>query len=109
MIDEMYIMSCKQLILFPGMFMVCAELRSRNGFLVDHTCRSAMLHYRSTLLHMLTTLIFSPMMIFGNVEEKQDVILELFSNFEEDQVIIFFPELFLYDLVATLQIICFII
>ncbi|XP_011256069.1 seipin isoform X2 [Camponotus floridanus] len=68
-----------------GMFMVCVELRSRNGFLVDHTCRSAMLHYRSTLLHMLTTLTFSPMMIFGNVEEKQDVILELFSNFEEDQ------------------------
>lgn len=68
-----------------GMFMVCVELRSRNGFLVDHTCRSAMLHYRSTLLHMLTTLTFSPMMIFGNVEEKQDVVLELFSNFEEDQ------------------------
>ena len=68
-----------------GMFMVCAQLRSRDGFLVDHTCRSAMLHYRSTLLHTLTTLTFSPMMIFGNVEEKQDVILELFSNFEEDQ------------------------
>lgn len=26
------------------------------------------------------------MMIFGNVEEKQDVVLELFGNFEEDQV-----------------------
>lgn len=25
-------------------------------------------------------------MIFGNVEEKQDVVLELFGNFEEDQV-----------------------
>ncbi|XP_070161639.1 seipin isoform X2 [Polyergus mexicanus] len=68
-----------------GMFMVCAQLRSRDGYLVDHTCRSAMLHYRSILLHALTTLTFSPMMIFGNVEEKQDVILELFSNFEEDQ------------------------
>lgn len=68
--------------------MVCAQLRSRDGFLVDHTCRSAMLHYRSRLLHTLTTLTFSPMMIFGNVEEKQDIILELFSNFEEDQVII---------------------
>ncbi|KAL6265425.1 hypothetical protein P5V15_002221 [Pogonomyrmex californicus] len=68
-----------------GMFMVCAHLRSRDGFLVDHTCKSAMLHYRSTLLHTLTTLMFSPMMIFGNVEEKQDVVLELFGNFEEDQ------------------------
>ncbi|XP_072747088.1 seipin [Anoplolepis gracilipes] len=68
-----------------GMFMVCAHMHSRDGFLVDHTCKSAMLHYRSTLLHTLTTLTFSPMMIFGNVEEKQDVIIELFSNFEEDQ------------------------
>lgn len=68
------------------MFMVCAQLRSRDGFLVDHSCRSAMLHYRSTLLHTLTTLTFSPMMIFGSVEEKQNVVLELFGNFEEDQV-----------------------
>lgn len=71
---------------FSGMFMVCAQMRSRDGYLVDHTCRSTMLHYRSTLLHMLTTFTFSPMMIFGNIEEKQDVALELFNNFEEDQV-----------------------
>ncbi|KYM83180.1 Seipin [Atta colombica] len=68
-----------------GMFMVCAQLRSREGHLVDHMCKSAMLHYRSTLLHTLTTLLFSPMMIFGNIEEKQDIVLELFNNFEEDQ------------------------
>ncbi|XP_029048296.1 seipin [Osmia bicornis bicornis] len=68
-----------------GMFMVCAQLRSRDGVLVEHSCRSAMLHYRSTLLHALTTLTFSPMMIFGTTEEKQNVILELFGNFEEDQ------------------------
>lgn len=68
-----------------GMFMVCAQLRSRDGFLVEHACRSAMLHYRSTLLHMLSTFTFSPMMIFGTTEEKQNVVLELFGNFEEDQ------------------------
>lgn len=68
-----------------GMFMVCAQLHSRDGFLVEHACRSAMLHYRSTLLHALTTLTFSPMMIFGSTEEKQNVVLELFGNFEEDQ------------------------
>ncbi|KYQ57015.1 Seipin [Trachymyrmex zeteki] len=68
-----------------GMFMVCSQLRSRNGHLIEHTCKSAMLHYRSTLLHTLTTFLFSPMMIFGNVEEKQDIVLELFNNFEEDQ------------------------
>ncbi|CAL7936752.1 unnamed protein product [Xylocopa violacea] len=68
-----------------GMFMVCAELRSRDRFLVEHTCKSTMLHYRSTLLHTLTTLTFSPMMIFGTTEEKQNIVLELFGNFEDDQ------------------------
>ncbi|KZC07497.1 PREDICTED: seipin [Dufourea novaeangliae] len=68
-----------------GMFMVCAQLHSRDGFLVEHACRSAMMHYRSTLLHALTTFTFSPMMIFGTTEEKQNVVLELFGNFEEDQ------------------------
>lgn len=68
-----------------GMFMVCAELRSRDGLLMEHACRSAMLHYRSTLLHALSTFAFSPMMIFGSTEEKQNVAVELFSNFEEYQ------------------------
>ncbi|XP_014603643.1 PREDICTED: seipin [Polistes canadensis] len=68
-----------------GMFMVCARLHSRNAFVVERVCRSAMLHYRSTLLHTLSTLIFSPMMISGTTEEKQTLVLELFGNFEEDQ------------------------
>lgn len=68
-----------------GMFMVCAQLRSRDGILVEHSCRSAMLHYKSTLLHLLSTLTFSPMMLFGTTEEKQNIVLELFGNFEEDQ------------------------
>lgn len=50
-----------------------------------HVDRSAMLHYRSTLLHALSTFAFSPMMIFGSTEEKQNVAVELFSNFEEYQ------------------------
>ncbi|CAK9804464.1 Seipin [Anthophora quadrimaculata] len=68
-----------------GMFMVCAELRTREGVLMEQACRSTMLHYRSTLLGALTTLTFSPMMIFGSTEEKQNVVLELFGNFEDDQ------------------------
>ncbi|XP_066597965.1 seipin [Prorops nasuta] len=68
-----------------GMFMVCAQMRSRDGFLVEHSCRSTMLHYKSTLLHTLSTLTFSPMMLFGTTEEKQNVVLELFGNFEDDQ------------------------
>ncbi|XP_046601223.1 seipin isoform X3 [Neodiprion lecontei] len=68
-----------------GMFMVCAQLRDRDGVLVGNACRSAMLHYRSSLLHILTTLTFSPMMILGSAEEKQNIVLEMFANFEEDQ------------------------
>lgn len=66
--------------------MVCAKLIDRDGISVGNACRSAMLHYRSSLLHLMTTLMFSPMMILGNKEEKQHLVLELFNNFEEDQV-----------------------
>lgn len=72
--------------IISGMFMVCAQLKSRDGFLIEHSCRSAMLHYRSSLLHTLMTLTYSPMLIFGSFEEKQNIVLELFGNFEEDQV-----------------------
>lgn len=68
--------------------MVCIQLHDKEGGLVDNSCRSTMLHYRSYLLHTLTTLIFSPMLMFGNKEEKQNIVLELFADFEEDQVII---------------------
>lgn len=68
------------------MFMVCATLLSRDSSIVDRSCRPTMLHYRSTLLHVLKTFAFSPALIFGNREEKQTIALELFGNFEEDQV-----------------------
>lgn len=65
--------------------MVCIQLHDKESRLVDNSCRSTMLHYRSYLLHTLTTLFFSPMMMFGNKEEKQNIVLELFADFEEDQ------------------------
>ena len=66
--------------------MVCIELHDKENQLVNHACRSAMLHYRSYLLHTLMTLVFSPMMLLGSKEEKQNVILELFNDYEDDQV-----------------------
>lgn len=35
------------------------------------------------------------MMMFGNKEEKQNIILELFAEFEEDQVKLSYYQLFL--------------
>ncbi|XP_059484481.1 seipin isoform X2 [Neocloeon triangulifer] len=67
-----------------GMFMVCLSMRDKDGTLMSHSCRSAMLHYRSELLLTMKTLLFSPFLIFGPNEEKQGVIVELFADYEED-------------------------
>lgn len=67
--------------------MVCAQLADKNGITISQSCRSAMLHYRSELLTMLTTLTFYPFLVFGNAEQKQILTLELYAGFEEDQVI----------------------
>ena len=69
-----------------GMFMVCLELNGQNGELVGHSCRPVMLHYRSKLLTIIKTLVFSPMLVFGTSEEKQIVQVEMFSDFRENEV-----------------------
>ncbi|XP_039280483.1 seipin isoform X2 [Nilaparvata lugens] len=68
-----------------GMFMVCADLADKDGVMVSNSCRSTMLHYRSQLLSILTTLTLSPFMVLGSSEEKQTIMLELYSHFEEDK------------------------
>ncbi|RZC42785.1 seipin, partial [Asbolus verrucosus] len=66
-----------------GMFMVCADFHGSDGKVLANSCRSTMLHYRSYLLDTLYKLIFSPFFVFGNSEEKQNIHIELFSDFEE--------------------------
>lgn len=68
-----------------GMFMVCAEMRDQSTSLRGHSCRSAMLHYKSNLANTIATWVFSPLIILGVREEKQDIFIELFSNYEDDQ------------------------
>lgn len=72
--------------MFSGMFMVCVNLRDQDGDLVANSCRSAMLHYRSSMLETLIMVLFSPFFVFGSAEEKQTLTLELFSDFLEDPV-----------------------
>jgi len=69
-------------------------MRDKDGNLLTHSCRSAMLHYKSELLLTLKTLILSPFFLFGPTEEKQGVIVELFNDYEEDSVCIFIIYLF---------------
>lgn len=69
-----------------GMFMVCADMRDESTELLNHSCRSAMLHYKSSLVHMIKTWLLSPLYVFDFHEEKQKIAVELFTNYEEDQV-----------------------
>ncbi|KAJ8959412.1 hypothetical protein NQ318_022102 [Aromia moschata] len=68
-----------------GMFMVCVDFRGRQGQLLANSCRSTMLHYRGYLIDTLYKLIFSPFFVFGKAEEKQNLHVELFSDYEEHE------------------------
>lgn len=69
-----------------GMFMVCADFRGKDGFLVASSCRSTMLHYKSWITEVLYTLMFSPFFVLGGSEEKQQIHVELFADYEEREV-----------------------
>ena len=66
------------------------KLTGRDGKLISESRRSAMLRYRSWVLHLLSTTIFSPALIVGPMEEKQWLKVEMFSEFLEHPVRIFF-------------------
>lgn len=68
-----------------GMFMVCADMRDQSARLQSHSCRSAMLHYRSQLARTISTLVMSPLIVFGFKEETQQIPVEIFANYEDDQ------------------------
>lgn len=68
------------------MFMVCADFQGNDKKLLASSCRSAMLHYRSALLELIYKLCFSPFFVFGTSEEKQQLHIELFSDYQEHEV-----------------------
>lgn len=68
-----------------GMFLVCAEMRDQGQNLRGHSCRSAMLRYKSDLLTRITTWVLSPLFIMGLREEKQTVQVELFSDYLDEK------------------------
>ena len=45
-----------------------------------------MLHYRSSLLQMLDTLVFSSLLLFGFAEQKQLLEVELYPEYRENSV-----------------------
>ncbi|KAG1962296.1 seipin [Pimephales promelas] len=67
-----------------GMFLVKISPYSKTNQIVDISTRSAMLHYRSSLLQALGTVVFSPMLLTGASEQKQSIIVELYSEFRDN-------------------------
>ncbi|XP_055547587.1 seipin [Wyeomyia smithii] len=68
-----------------GMFTICAAMQDHSGTQTIKSCRLSMLHYKSDLLKLLSTVVFAPFLIMGYREEKQMVAIELFTNFEDNQ------------------------
>lgn len=67
-----------------GMFMVVVHLYTKHGQVVQSSARSAMLHYKSTLLRYLYTFAYSLLLILDQMEEEQIQSVEVFHNYLED-------------------------
>ncbi|KYO34432.1 seipin [Alligator mississippiensis] len=67
-----------------GMFMVAVTCYAKGGRTVAMSARTAMLHYRSTLLRVLHTLAFAVFFLTGFAEQKQTLEVELYSEYRED-------------------------
>lgn len=62
-------------------------LTGKDGKFIAVSRRSAMLRYKSWLLHLLNTMMFSPALLAETMEEKQTLKIEMFSEFLESPVI----------------------
>ncbi|XP_056138169.1 seipin-like [Lampris incognitus] len=65
-----------------GMFMIKMSCYTKGGETASSVARSAMLHYRSSLLQTLNTVFFSPFLLAGMAEQKQLIEVELFLNYK---------------------------
>ncbi|XP_007652650.1 seipin isoform X2 [Cricetulus griseus] len=70
-----------------GMFLVTVSCYTRGGRIISTSSRSVMLHYRSQLLQMLDTLVFSSLLLFGFAEQKQLLEVEVYSDYRENSYV----------------------
>lgn len=70
-----------------GMFLVTISCYTRGGRIISTSSRSVMLHYRSDLLQMLDTLVFSSVLLFGFAEQKQLLEVELYPEYRENSYV----------------------
>uniref|UniRef100_UPI00398F70C1 seipin n=1 Tax=Pristiophorus japonicus TaxID=55135 RepID=UPI00398F70C1 len=67
-----------------GMFMVQMSCYTKKGREISSVARSAMLHYKSSLLQILDTMLYAPLFVTGLAEQSQIVEVELYSDYKED-------------------------
>lgn len=68
-------------------FLYCNESGSlSHKYLFLVLSHQTMLHYRSTLLQTMSTLLFSPLLLTGVSEQKQLIEVELFPDLKSDLV-----------------------
>lgn len=65
-----------------GMFMIKMSCYTKGGKIVSSVGRSTMLHYRSSLLKTMSTMLFSPLLLSGMAEQKQLIEVELVSDYK---------------------------
>lgn len=67
-----------------GMFLVTISCYTRGGRIISTSSRSVMLHYRSSLLQTIDTLVFSGLLLSGFSEQKQILEVELYPDYREN-------------------------
>ncbi|PIK60125.1 putative seipin isoform X1 [Apostichopus japonicus] len=64
-----------------GVFMVELSLYSKHGEVTSRASRPMMLKYRSSLLRIFETLLYSPLFLFGYRDETQHLIVPLMEDY----------------------------
>jgi seipin len=67
-----------------GMFMSCIHVKTKDKKTIDEKCRSNMLEYRSDLLRIIETLVFSPFLLSSSTSQRQWISINYFEMFMDN-------------------------
>jgi len=67
-----------------GMFMSCLHIQTKDRKWIGETCKSNILEFRSDLLRVMETLVFSPFLLMGSSTQRQWVNVNYFTEFMDD-------------------------
>jgi len=93
-----------------GMFMSCLKIMDTNQRVTQTSCKSSILEFRSPLLRLMETLLFSPFLILGTTTQRQWVTVTYFTDFLDNastpasQIVVELQSKFIQVYSANLQI-----